>query len=76
MSNSLDPDQDRHFVSSELGLNCLQTFSADNKNCRGIMYHAPLFAVTYTTLMKRNLPLPLILLNTLTIYTDFNLKPE
>ena len=24
MSNGLDPDQDRHFVGPDLGLNCLQ----------------------------------------------------
>ena len=26
VSNSLDPDQARHFVGSDLGLNCLQRF--------------------------------------------------
>ena len=31
MSNSLDPDQARHFVGPDLGLNCLQGLSADNK---------------------------------------------
>ena len=30
MSNSLDPDQDRHFVGPDLGLNCLQKLSADD----------------------------------------------
>ena len=29
MSNSLDPDQDRHFVGPDLGPNCLQRLSAD-----------------------------------------------
>ena len=29
MSNSLDPDQARHFVGSDLGPNCLGRFSAD-----------------------------------------------
>ena len=30
MSNSLDPDQARHFVVPDLGPNCLQRLSADN----------------------------------------------
>ena len=29
MSNSLDPDQARHFVGPDLGPNCLQSFSTD-----------------------------------------------
>ena len=29
MSNSLDPDQARHFVGPDLGLNCLRMFSTD-----------------------------------------------
>ena len=29
MSNSLDPDQDRHSVCLDLGPNCLQRLSAD-----------------------------------------------
>ena len=32
MSNSLDPDQARHFVGPDLGPNCLQMLSADNKS--------------------------------------------
>ena len=31
VSNGLDPDQDRHSVSPDLSLNCLQRFSADDK---------------------------------------------
>ena len=31
MPNSLDPDQDRHFVGPDLGPNCLQSLSADIK---------------------------------------------
>ena len=31
MSNGLDPDQDRHSVSPDLGPKCLQRLSADNK---------------------------------------------
>ena len=31
MSNNLDPDQARHFVGPDLGPNCLQLISADNK---------------------------------------------
>ena len=30
VSNGLDPDHDRHFVSPDLGPNCLQTLSADD----------------------------------------------
>ena len=33
MSKDLDPDQDRHFVVSDLGPNCLHRLSADDKNC-------------------------------------------
>ena len=32
-SSSLDPDQARHFVGPDLGPNCLQRLSADNKYC-------------------------------------------
>ena len=32
VSNSLDPDQERHFVGPDLGPNCLQRLSADNKS--------------------------------------------
>ena len=31
VSNSLDPDQARYFVGPDLGPNCLQRLSADNK---------------------------------------------
>ena len=31
VSNSLDPDQDRHNVGPDLGPNSLQRFSADDK---------------------------------------------
>ena len=33
VSNSLDPDQARHFVRPDLSLNCLQMLSADDKIC-------------------------------------------
>ena len=33
MSNSLDPDQDLHFVGPDLDPNSLQRLSADDKNC-------------------------------------------
>ena len=33
VSNSLDPDQTRHFIRPDLGPNCLQRLSADNKSC-------------------------------------------
>ena len=32
MSNSLDPDQAQRFVMPDLGPNCLQSFSADDKS--------------------------------------------
>ena len=32
VSNSLDPDQDQHSFSPDLGPNCLQRLSADNKS--------------------------------------------
>ena len=32
--NDSDPDQDRHYVSPDLGPNCLQRLSADNKSQR------------------------------------------
>ena len=31
MSNGLDPDQERHSVAPDLGPNCLQRLSADDK---------------------------------------------
>ena len=34
VSNSLDPGQDRHYVGPDLGPNCLQRFSADDKSRR------------------------------------------
>ena len=34
MSNGLDPDQDVHSVRPDLGSNCLQRLSADDKNRR------------------------------------------
>ena len=33
MSNNLDPDQAPHYVGPDLGPNCLQRLSADNKSC-------------------------------------------
>ena len=35
MSNSLGPDQARHFIGPDLGPNCLQRLSADNKSLAG-----------------------------------------
>ena len=32
MSNGLDPDQDQHSVGPDLGPNCLQMLSADDKS--------------------------------------------
>ena len=37
VSNSLDPDQDGHYVGPELGPNCLKRLSADEKSyCHGV----------------------------------------
>ena len=36
MSNSLDPDQDRHSVGLHLGSNCLQRLLADDKISTGM----------------------------------------
>ena len=33
MSNSLDPDQDRHSVGPDLSPNSLQKLSVDDKSC-------------------------------------------
>ena len=33
VSNSLDPDQARHFVGPDLGPYCLQRLSANDKSC-------------------------------------------
>ena len=33
MSNGLDPDQDLSSVGPDLGPNCLQCLSADDKSC-------------------------------------------
>ena len=33
VSNSLNPDQARHFVGPDLGPNCLQRLSAEDKSC-------------------------------------------
>ena len=34
VSNCLDPDQDQHFVGRDLGPNCLQRLSADDKSMK------------------------------------------
>ena len=34
VSNCLDLDQDRQFVGPDLGPNCLQRLSAEDKSCR------------------------------------------
>ena len=36
LSNSLDPDQAGHFVGPDLGLNCLQRLSADDRSRQSI----------------------------------------
>ena len=34
VSNGLDTDKDQHYVGPDLGPNCLERLSADNKNCQ------------------------------------------
>ena len=34
VSNCLNPDQDLHSVGLDMGSNCLQRLSADDKSCR------------------------------------------
>ena len=34
LSNGFDPDQDRHFVGTDLSPNCLQRLSADDQSRR------------------------------------------
>ena len=38
MSNSLDPDQARHFVGPVLGRNCLQRLSADDTSSKEVRH--------------------------------------
>ena len=38
VSNGLDPDQDGHSVGLDLGPNCLQRLSADDKSPQAIIY--------------------------------------
>ena len=38
VSNSLDPDQARHYVGPDLGPSCLQRLSADDKSGQEIWY--------------------------------------
>ena len=40
MSNSLDPDQARHIVRPDLGLNCLQKLSADDTNTQRVKHES------------------------------------
>ena len=62
MSNSLDRDQARHSVGPDLGPNCLQRLSSDDKirfkEIRSILYRPR----KYRTCHKQNLKLTLILL--------------
>ena len=37
VSNSLDPDQARHFVRPDFGLNCLQTVSVDDSSRHSLL---------------------------------------
>ena len=40
VSNSLDPDQARHFVGPELGPNCLQRISSDDTSLQRVKIEA------------------------------------
>ena len=44
VSNSLDPDQARHFVGSDLSPNCLQKVSADDTSRQRVFSHKKLAA--------------------------------
>ena len=48
MSNSLDPDQDRHSVGPDLGPNCLQRLSADDTK-KGYLCRAEYFYVLHNS---------------------------
>ena len=50
VSNSLDPDNARHFVGPDLGPNCLQMLSADNTGRYRVNAKAPLFNM-YTCIL-------------------------
>ena len=43
MSNSLDPDQARHFVGPDLGPNCLHRLSADDFSRQRVNTHLFIF---------------------------------
>ena len=47
MSNSLDPDQARHFVGPDLGLNCLQGLSAEDTSSQGVNLLSPLCSIFF-----------------------------
>ena len=55
LSNSLDPDQAGHFVGPDLGLNCLQRLSADDRRRQSIQE-------LFTTSKNPTLPLALFIL--------------
>ena len=42
VSNSLEPDQARHFVGPDLGPNCLQRLSADDTSRQRVKYECVL----------------------------------
>ena len=47
MSNSLDPDQARHFVWPDLGPNCLQKLSADDTRMQRVKVSPYLLSFAY-----------------------------
>ena len=51
VSNSLDPDQDRHSVGQDLGPNCLQRLSVDTKSLHAVVVF---FKITFSKKSFRN----------------------
>ena len=55
VSNDMDPDQDRHFVGLDLGPNCLQRLSADDKvaTCKeGWNHYKAAWTTVYTVCIQ------------------------
>ena len=54
MSNSLDPDQERHSVVPDLGPNCLQKLSADSDShlAKKVLTNKPVFLQIRIEMLK------------------------
>ena len=60
VSNGLDPDQDRQNVGPDLGPNCLQRTSADDRspaNTERLKMHKPLATVFYPNISETQITL-------------------